>query len=240
MEIIPAIDIKDGKCVRLYQGNYDKEIVYLDSPIEAAFRWVREGADRLHIVDLDGALAGKPIQMGIVEEIVSATSVSIQLGGGIREITTAKHVASKHVERVVIGTAAVEHPTLVEDLIYELGSESVIVSVDARDNDVVLRGWTKDSGIPASELIHRVESKGVRRIIYTDVTRDGTLTEPNFQSIGELVLETSVNILVAGGVSSIEHLHRLENIGVEGAIIGKAMYTGDIDLRKAIESIQKL
>jgi phosphoribosylformimino-5-aminoimidazole carboxamide ribotide isomerase len=237
MEVIPAIDIKNGKCVRLYQGDYGRETVYSESPVEVALRWVEEGATRLHVVDLDGARAGGPVHLGIVGEIAAATAARVQLGGGIRDAATAGAAVALGVDRVILGTAAVERPDLLEELSRELGGEAVLVGVDVRYGDVALEGWTRGSGITASELVKRVGAAGVRRFIYTDITRDGTLTEPNFRAIEELLGQTSLNMLVAGGVSSVEHLRRLDDLGVEAAIVGKAVYTGDIDLREAIDAI---
>ena len=237
MEVIPAIDIKDGRCVRLYQGDYARETVYSDAPVEVALRWVGEGAARLHVVDLDGAKAGSPVNAGIVGKIASKAGVPVQLGGGIRDLAAARAAVAGGVDRVILGTAAVEQPALVEELCKELGGEVVVVSVDAWDGLVMLQGWTRASGVAASEVLKQVESLGVRRFVYTDIVRDGTLTDPNFRAIEDLIRRTRLKMLVAGGISSVDHLIRLSEIGVEAAIVGKAVYTGDIDLREAIRAL---
>ena len=237
MEVIPAIDIRGGKCVQLYQGDYDRETVFSDAPAEVALRWANEGATRLHVVDLDGARAGGPGNLGVVEAIASAARVPVQLGGGIRDLEAAMAAVARGVDRVIGGTAAAEAPGLMEDLSRELGVDALIVSVDARDGYVMLQGWTRRSGLAASELVERIGSAGVRRFVYTDVTRDGTLTGPNFSAIEELMRQTSLKMLVAGGISSVEHLRRLDDLGVEAAIVGTAVYTGDIDLREAIAAL---
>jgi len=238
MEILPAIDIKGGKCVRLYQGDYDRETVYSESPTEVALHWVEEGASRLHVVDLDGAKAGSPVHLAIVGEIASASPTPVQLGGGIRGVATARAAVARGIDRVILGTAAVEEPALVDELCRELGGEAVVVSVDARDGQVMLQGWSRASGVTASEVLKQVESAGVRRFVYTDVSRDGTLTEPNFRAIEELSRQTGLKMLVAGGISSVDHLKRLADLEIEAAIVGTAVYTGDIDLREAIDAIQ--
>jgi phosphoribosylformimino-5-aminoimidazole carboxamide ribotide isomerase len=237
VQVIPAIDIKDGRCVRLYQGDYDRETVYSDAPVEMALRWVEEGATRLHVVDLDGAKAGGPVNAGIVGDIASEAGVPVQLGGGMRDVATARAAVARGIDRVILGTAAVEDPALVDELCMELGGEAVVVSVDARDGQVMLQGWTRPSGVAASEVLKQVESLGVRRFVFTDIVRDGTMTEPNFRAIEDLMRQTRLKMLVAGGISSVDHLIKLSEIGVEAAIVGNAVYTGDIDLREAIGAL---
>ena len=237
MEVIPAIDIRGGKCVRLYQGDYDRETVFSDSPARIAAHWASEGASRIHIVDLDGAKAGAPVHAELVAGIAESVVVSIQFGGGIKTIEAARLMASSGVGRIVIGTAAVEDASLVEQASRELGAESVVVSVDAVGGYVAVRGWTESSELPATELVERIEGMGVQRFVYTDITRDGTLTEPNFEAIEQMAGQTDMKMLVAGGVSSVDHLQSLARIGVEAAIIGTAVYTGDIDLRDAIDAL---
>jgi phosphoribosylformimino-5-aminoimidazole carboxamide ribotide isomerase len=238
MEVIPAIDIRDGRCVRLYQGDYGQETVYSEDPVEMAAHWVSLGATRLHLVDLDGAKAGAPANLSVVKGILSAVSVPVQLGGGIRTLETARAVASLGVDRVMLGTTAVETPDLVGKVCQKLGPESVVVSVDARDGYVAVKGWTQSSRTLAPDLIRRMADSGVRRFMYTDISRDGTLTEPNFAAIESLIRQTGVRLLAAGGISSVQHLLRLADIGVEGAVIGRALYTGDIDLSAALEAVK--
>ena len=237
MQVIPAIDLRGGKCVRLYQGDYTRETVYSDDPLETALRWVDMGARRLHIVDLDGAKEGSPANLAAVERIARAAGVPLHLGGGIRDLATARAAISAGASRVMLGTAAVEDADLIRALLAELGSEGVIVSVDAKDGRVALRGWTESSGMPATELVDDMARLGVVRFLYTDISRDGTLTEPNFAATGELAARSGIRVLAAGGIARVEHLVRLAALGAEGAIVGRAIYTGDIDLREAIAAV---
>jgi phosphoribosylformimino-5-aminoimidazole carboxamide ribotide isomerase len=237
MELIPAIDLLGGKCVRLYQGDYGQETVYSEDPSSVAAEWVEAGASRLHVVDLDGARAGVPTNVAEVKGIVSNASVPVQLGGGIRTVSAARTVLVLGVDRVLVGTAAVEDPALVRDMCRELGPEAVVVSVDARGGVVATDGWTRIGEVMATELVVRLAEMGVRRFLYTDIDRDGTLTEPNFEAIGDLVRETGVPVVAAGGISSVDHLLRLADLGVEAAVIGKALYTGDIDFGEAVRAL---
>ena len=235
MEVIPAVDIKGGRCVQLYQGDYARETVYSDSPVRMASQWVEMGASRIHVIDLDGAKAGSPVNIEIAGEI--ARSAPVQLGGGIRTVEAANEAVSLGVSRVIIGTAAVEGQDFVQEVCRELGDEAVVVSVDARDGYVAVRGWTESSRVPAAELVKRIEDVGVPRFLYTDIARDGTLTEPNWSAIEELGGRTDLKMLVAGGISRVGHLVRLSKMGIEGAIVGTAIYNGDIDLREAIAAL---
>ncbi|MYD50679.1 MAG: 1-(5-phosphoribosyl)-5-[(5-phosphoribosylamino)methylideneamino]imidazole-4-carboxamide isomerase [Dehalococcoidia bacterium] len=235
MEVIPAIDIRGGKAVRLFQGDYGRETVFNDSPVDAAQRWLDLGATRLHVVDLDGAKTGEQVNIDLVGQIAAISHVPVQLGGAIRTIEAAQRAIDRGVERVIVGTAAIENEEFVGELCERIGPERVVVGIDARNGYVAVRGWTEESGTPVRNLVARMEASGVRRIIYTDISRDGTRTEPNFQQVDELLSATTLRILVAGGVSRIDHLRRLAEMGVEGAIIGTAAYTGDIDMRVAIE-----
>ena len=235
MEVIPAIDIRGGRAVRLFQGDYDRETVFNDSPVDAARRWLDMGATRLHVVDLDGARSGEQVNIDLVENIAALSDVPVQLGGGIRNLPAAQRAIDGGVDRVIIGTAALEDDGFVRGLCERLGPDRVVAGVDARNGYVAVRGWTEESEVPARDLIARMEASGVRRMVYTDITRDGTRTEPNFQQVDEALSATALRILVAGGVSSADHLRRLARMGVEGAIIGTAAYTGDIDMREAFE-----
>ncbi|MEW6143145.1 MAG: 1-(5-phosphoribosyl)-5-[(5-phosphoribosylamino)methylideneamino]imidazole-4-carboxamide isomerase [Chloroflexota bacterium] len=233
MEVIPAIDIRNGRCVRLYQGDYDRETVYSEDPVEMALRWESQGAPRLHLVDLDGAVRGRPVNLKTVEAIVRAVRVPVQIGGGIRTKATAEEMLSLGVKRVILGTAAVEDPALVKELCAKYG-EAIIVGIDARDGKVATRGWVGASGVSTEELAGRMVEAGVKRIIYTDISRDGTLTEPNFAAIGRLVKSVKAAVIASGGVSSAEHVRKLAPLGVEGVIIGRALYTGDVKLKEAL------
>ena len=239
MEIIPAIDLRNGKCVRLYQGDYERETVFSDRPVEVALRWQSEGASRLHLIDLDGAAKGEMCNLETIEDIIAAIDIPVQVGGGIRSLETIEQLLNIGVERTILGTVAVEKPELVEDACRKFG-EDVIVSIDARDRLVATRGWLQKSQVAASQLAEQMVNLGVKRFIYTDISRDGTLTRPNFEAVAELLSRVSVPIIAAGGISSVYHLTRLAELGVEGAIVGKAMYTGDINLADAFKAIQKL
>jgi len=233
MEIIPAIDIRGGKCVRLYQGDYSQETVFNENPVTAALTWCSQGARWLHIVDLDGAVAGKPRNMEAVEEIIKESGLLIELGGGIRRKEVAQKLLRHGVSRIVLGTAAIENRELVKELCQQFG-EGVAVSLDARDGKIAIHGWQKNTVVEVLELSREMVDAGARRLIYTDIKRDGTLTEPNFDMISRLLTEAKVPVLIAGGISREEHLRKLKQLGAEGAIIGKALYTGDIDLGEAI------
>lgn len=237
MEIIPAIDLKGGRCVRLYQGDYSRETIFSDNPVEVARHWQSLGAQRLHIVDLDGAAKGKPQHFLIIESIAHSVQVPLQLGGGLRSIDAIAQAFDLGVARVIIGTAAIEDQTLVQEACRRFGN-LIIVGIDARDGYVATRGWKEGTKVTATELAWRMAHVGVGRFIYTDIARDGTLTEPNFDAIAELVKQVEVPVIAAGGISSIEHLERLSQIGVEGAIVGRALYTGNIDLKRALDVVR--
>ena len=233
MEIIPAVDIRGGKCVRLYQGDYKQETVFDEDPVTAALTWYSQGARWLHIVDLDGAIAGEPKNMELVEEIIIQSGMLIELGGGIRQEEVAKRLLLKGVSRIILGSAAIENRELVKKLCQQSG-EAIAVSLDARDEKIAIHGWQKDTFMEILQLSREMVDAGVRRFIYTDIKSDGTLTQPNFDMINRLLTEIRVPVIVAGGISRMEHLRRLKELGAEGAIIGKALYTGDIDLGEAI------
>lgn len=233
IEIIPAIDIRHGKCVRLYQGNFDQETVFSDDPVEVALQWQSLGVPRLHIVDLDGAISGEVYNRDIIIEIASAVLVPTQLGGGIRQLETIEQMLKAGIERVILGTAAVENPELIKQACQRF-RESIIVGIDARDGYISIHGWRQDTELKAIELAQSMIKLGVRRFIYTDINRDGTLTEPNFAATAELINAVRTPVIASGGISSLNHLKMLRALGVEGAIIGKALYTGDIDLKQAL------
>jgi phosphoribosylformimino-5-aminoimidazole carboxamide ribotide isomerase len=233
MDIIPAIDLKGGKCVRLYQGDYSKETVFSDDPVATALRWQEQGASRLHLVDLDGAAAGEVRNTQAIENIVKNTSLQVELGGGIRREDVVEHLISLGVQRVILGTVAVEQAELTKRIIRRFGS-AIVVGIDARDSYVTTHGWLKVSSMTVLELSSKMAAIGAKRIIYTDVKRDGTLTEPNFKVTEELVRHLKIPVIASGGISTLAHVRRLSRLGVEGAIIGKALYTGDIDLAEAI------
>jgi len=225
--------------VRLYQGDYDQETIFSDDPVEAALEWQSMGAGRLHIVDLDGAAGGELYNLDIIKEIASALLIPTQLGGGIRRLETVKQMLEAGVERIILGTAAVEDPELVEEACRSF-SERIIVGIDAREGYIAIHGWRQQTELKAIEFARSMVKRGVKRFIYTDIGRDGTLTEPNFTTTFELVSAIKLPIIAAGGISSLSQLKALKRLGVEGAIVGRALYTGDINLKKAIAAISKM
>ena len=236
MEIIPAIDIRDSRCVRLYQGDYEQETVFDDNPATVALRWKSQGARWLHVVDLDGARAGEPRNVAVVQQLVDVSGLLVELGGGVRREDVVEELLGKGVMRIIVGTVAVENPRLVKRLIGRFG-EAVIVGLDARDGRIAVRGWQKDTETDVLVLAREMVGIGVGRFIYTDVKRDGTLTEPNFEAIERLAGDVSVPIVASGGICKLEHLVRLKQLGVDGCVVGKALYTGDINLREAIATV---
>jgi phosphoribosylformimino-5-aminoimidazole carboxamide ribotide isomerase len=233
MEIIPAVDIRGGKCVRLYQGDYNQQTVFNENPVTVALTWYSQGAKWLHIVDLDGAAVGEPKNTDMVLQIIRESGLLIELGGGIRQKEVAEKLLCQGVSRIILGTAAIENRELVKKLCQQFG-DAIAVSLDARDGKIAIHGWRKNTVFEVLQLSREMIDAGVRHLIYTDVKKDGTLTEPNFDMINILLAETNVPVIVAGGIAKLEHLRRLKELGVEGAIIGKALYTGDIDLGEAI------
>ena len=219
--------------MRLYQGNYAQETIFSDEPVEVALQWQSLGAPRLHIVDLDGAASGELYNLDIITEIASAVLIPTQLGGGIRQLEVVEQLLKAGIERVILGTAAVEDPKLIEEACHKF-SESIIVSIDAREGHIATHGWQRQTELEAVEFAKSRVKLGVKRFIYTDITRDGTLTEPNFTAITELVDTIRLPIIAAGGISSLTHLKILKQLGTEGAIVGKALYTGDISLKQAL------
>ena len=241
MEIIPAIDIRGGRCVRLEQGDYDRETVFGDDPAAVARRWEVAGARRLHVVDLDGARDGRPGNEDAVQAILAASSVPVQVGGGVRDIAVIQRYLDAGADRVNLGTTAVKDQTTLINAV-TLFRERIVVGVDARGGMVATDGWLETSTLPATEFVKQLSEVGVSRIIYTDIMRDATLTGPNFGAITELLefisgLPSPVSVIVAGGLSSVEDLVRLSALAVEGAIVGKALYTGDIDLASALQAV---
>ena len=236
MEVIPAIDLRGGRCVRLFQGDYSQETVFSDDPAEIARRWEAAGAPRIHVVDLDGARTGHQDNREAIANIKSAVSIPLQVGGGVRTVQDAEDLASLGVQRFVLGTAAVRDPDLVARLSRQFGGQRIVVAVDARDGQVAIQGWREDTSVTASDLVDEMATLGVPRFLYTDISRDGTLSQPNFDALAQLVNATGGAILASGGVSRLEHLVRLAALGAEGAILGRALYTGAIDLRQAISS----
>jgi phosphoribosylformimino-5-aminoimidazole carboxamide ribotide isomerase len=237
MEVIPAIDLRGGRCVRLYQGDFAREEVFGDDPVAMALRWQSEGASRLHVVDLDGAASGSPENVDAIRAIAANVGISMEVGGGIRDMEKAELLSDAGADRLVLGTSAVEDPELVTSMLERFGAESVVVSVDARDGWAALRGWKQPSQMRALELMERMVALGVCRLEYTDISRDGTMTEPNFEAVTEALNHVGVPLIAAGGIAHSRHLERLADLGVEGVIVGKALYTGAVSLPEVLKSL---
>lgn len=239
MEIIPAIDILGGKCVRLLQGDYARETVYGEDPVAMALRWESEGATRLHVVDLDGARQGHPTILGILERICSAVRLPVQVGGGIRTLASARQVLDAGAARVIIGTSAALDAALAREIFGQL-DEQAVLGLDARDGMVAIHGWQQTTGETAIDLARRMKAAGARRVIYTDIRRDGMLQGVNADACAHLAAETGLPVIASGGVSSVEDIRRLRALpGIEGAIIGKALYTGALTLREALHAARE-
>jgi len=237
MKIIPAIDLKEGNCVRLLQGDPGKQTVYSNDPVQIALRWEDEGASLLHVVDLDGAFQGKTGNSRVIERMASRLNVPFQLGGGLRNKDAVRRAFSLGASRVILGTAAVEEPAFLEEMLQRYGAD-VVVGLDARKGKIAVKGWTEESGLTALTFSRRMEQLGVREIIYTDIQRDGTLEGPDLSSIKALAEETTLSIIVSGGVSKLKDLlevKELASLGVTGIIAGKALYSGKLNLKEAIK-----
>ena len=239
-ELIPAIDLLDGRCVRLAQGRYDAATVYGDDPGGVAADFVAQAIPRLHVVDLDGAKAGAPANEAAVRSITSRTgSVPVQLGGGIRTLDAIESALSWGVDRVILGTVALRDPDFVKEAAKRFPGR-IVVGIDAKDGRVAVEGWLETSQTEARDLAPRFEEAGVSAIVYTDIARDGMLTGPNLEATAALADAVSIPVIVSGGVSSIEDLEaaaKLAPRGIAGAIIGRALYTGDVDLAQALERV---
>lgn len=240
MEVIPAIDLKDGCCVRLVRGDYEQKTVYSREPQEMAKYWQKQGAKTLHLVDLDGAKDGKPVNLEIIKEITALLDIPVQLGGGIRSLETIDYYLQSGIHRVILGTIALEKPEVVREAVEKYGPEKIVVGVDARDGKVAVKGWLEDSQKTVEELIAEMKELGVRIFIYTDISKDGTLTGPDLEGLKKYNAIEGIELIASGGVSSYEDLLELRKIGIGSVIVGKALYTGDLsnDLRKLNENIR--
>jgi phosphoribosylformimino-5-aminoimidazole carboxamide ribotide isomerase len=245
MDIFPAIDLLDGKCVRLYQGDYAKSQVFSDNPADMARSWLEQGANKLHLVDLDGAKAGQPVNLAAIASIIEMVKktavkpVQIQVGGGLRNAASVKQLLTLGVDRVILGTVAVEQPQLVQALCQQYPHQ-IVIGIDARDGKVATRGWLETSEIIAKDLAKQMADFGAAAIIYTDIHRDGTLAGPNLEALRELASGISIPTIASGGVSSLKdllNLLSLETIGVTGTIVGRAIYTGEVNLPEAIRAV---
>jgi len=236
MIIFPAIDLRGGKCVRLIQGDFDKETVYSDNPQATARRWQSCGAKFLHVVDLDGARAGLPQNLDAIKKILDAVEIPIEVGGGIRTLDDMAKLLSLGVRRVILGSIAVENPALVSEAVQRFG-DKIVVGIDARNGFVATHGWEKSSGVAATDLAKKIVAAGVKTIIYTDISKDGMLSGVNAKTFAGLAKSSGAQIVASGGVKSIEDIRALkavESSGVVGVIVGKAIYTGSLDLTAAV------
>lgn len=236
MIVLPAIDLRNGKCVRLYKGDFAQETVYSTAPEEAALRWEREGAEFLHVVDLDGALAGKPSNGVAIKNILSNIHIPIEVGGGIRTLEAIESTLTLGVSRVILGSAAVQNRSLVKEACQRYG-ERIAVGIDAKDGIAAIDGWGISGGISAIALAKELSSYGLEIIIYTDIARDGTLSGVNVEATAKLALESGVRVIASGGVRSLEDIYALkerEADGIIGVIAGKSIYEGTLSLSKAI------
>lgn len=233
MKLYPAIDLKDGQCVRLLQGDYNEVTVYGKNPAEMAKKWESLGGAYLHIVDLDGAKAGESKNAKAVEAIVSAIQIPIELGGGIRNMAQIKAQLDRGVDRVILGSAAIKNRELVKEALEIFGPERIVIGVDAKNGQVAIEGWLEVTNTSALDFCKELEAMGVKTVIYTDIAKDGMMQGPNIEETKKLVEETNLQIVASGGVSSMADLEKLEQIHVHGAIIGKAIYIGAIDLEEA-------
>ncbi|MDQ6659386.1 MAG: 1-(5-phosphoribosyl)-5-[(5-phosphoribosylamino)methylideneamino]imidazole-4-carboxamide isomerase [Chloroflexota bacterium] len=238
MLILPAIDIKDNQCVRLYQGDYAQVTTYDVDPVEVAQRWQAAGASWLHLVDLDGAAAGQPVNIEGIRRIRAATSLSIELGGGLRTLDHIKHMLDLGIDRIILGTAAVTNRALLEEALAQWG-QRIVVGLDARNGRVAIAGWRETSDVQAISLATELNACGVQRFIYTDIARDGALQGPNLNELRKMREALSCSLIASGGVRSLDDLHSLAALHIEGAIIGKALYTGHVDLAVAIQAIER-
>lgn len=233
--LYPAIDIRGGKCVRLIQGDYNQETVYNDNPLEAALNWAEQGGKWIHLVDLDGAKAGEPVNHQLIGDIARSVKVPVQTGGGLRTVENVERLLSLGVSRVIIGTAAIEDRPFVEEVLRRFG-EQVAIGIDARNGYVATRGWLETSEVKAEELAVQLAEQGAKTFIFTDISRDGMMQGPNVEAIVRLAQVSGQSVIASGGVSRYEDLEALAahaDKGVAGAIIGKALYTGSIELAEA-------
>jgi phosphoribosylformimino-5-aminoimidazole carboxamide ribotide isomerase len=239
MRLYPAIDIKNGQCVRLRQGQFQDVLVYSNSPSKIAKQWENAGASFIHIVDLDGALAGHSVNEEAIKEITKSVKVPIQVGGGIRTIKDIENKLNLGVNRVIIGTKAVESSAFIKEAISTFGADKIVIGIDAKNGMVAIEGWEKVSNYNAVTLGIHMKEIGVKTIVYTDIAKDGMLQGPNLEHTKEMVEATGLDIIASGGVSSLKDLEMLSDISVHGAIIGKALYENRIELKNAVELFEK-
>lgn len=237
MQIYPAIDIIDGKAVRLSQGKFDDVTVFNENPCDAAGEWVKNGATYIHLVDLDGARYGKTFVIDIIKNIKSKYDIPIQTGGGVRTIKDVDDRINAGVDRVIIGTAAVKNPELVKEAVKKYG-DKIAVGVDAKNGMVAISGWEEISDISAVDLCLKMKEYGVKTIIYTDISKDGMMSGPNIESTKDLIDKTGMDIIASGGVSTMQDIQNVDDINSAGVIIGKALYNGALNIKDVIEKFQ--
>jgi phosphoribosylformimino-5-aminoimidazole carboxamide ribotide isomerase len=234
MIIIPAIDLKDGKCVRLLQGKKEEVTVYSDDPVAVAKHWEGLGAELLHIVDLDGAFTGEQKNFDKIQAIRKAISIPVEVGGGIRDIQRIENLISMGIDRVIIGTSAVKNPTIVKEACKKFPGK-ILVGIDAKNGKVAVKGWVELTEFDAIEFAKQMEDSGITGIIYTDILRDGMLTGPNIEAMSRMVEAINIPVIASGGVSKLDDIQNLMNIkNLWGVITGKALYSGALDLKEAI------
>ena len=238
MRLYPAIDIINGQAVRLMQGDYKKETVYDKDPVQVAKQWEDAGADYIHVVDLDGAQDGTWKNRETISNIVKSVKIPVQTGGGIRSLQDIEERLSVGIARVILGTVAIKNPALVSEAVNKFGHEAIVVGIDAKDGMVAIHGWEQVSDMSALDLCLKVKAMGITTIIYTDIAKDGMMLGPNIEQTRQLIQETGMNIIASGGVSNYEDLEKVSQIQAEGVIIGKALYTKAIDLKKAIRQFE--
>lgn len=238
MQIYPAIDIIDGKAVRLSQGSFDNVTVFNDTPADAAKDWVDAGATYIHIVDLDGARYGKSFVIDIIKDIKSKYNIKIETGGGVRTMKDIDDRIEAGASRVIIGTVAVKNPVLVKEAVEKYGNK-IAVGVDAKNGMVAISGWEEVSNVTAVDLCLKMKDYGVNTIIYTDISKDGMMSGPNIESTKDLIEKTGMDIIASGGVSKIEDVENVNNINASGVIIGKALYNGALNLKEVIDRFEK-
>lgn len=233
MIVIPAIDIRGGKCVRLLHGDFNEETVYSDDPVAMARKWIAAGAKRLHVIDLDGAASGVPTNLDLIVRIRQETGIPIQTGGGIRSMETIDRILSAGIDRVILGSAVVDEAGVAKDA-FDRYKSRIMVALDAKDGRVAIHGWKEDSGFPIEEALSIVEKLGGSEIIFTDIGRDGTLEGVNVGSVSSVMKKTRLAVYASGGVSTISDIQRLKTMGSPGCVVGKAIYEGRLDLAEAI------
>lgn len=237
MRIYPAIDIKDGNCVRLFKGRFDDVTVYGTDPVAVAKRWEEEGAEFIHVVDLDGALKGRGVNSEVIRNICKSVNVPVQTGGGIRTMEDIQFMLECGVARVIIGTSAVRNIEFVKEAVKKYG-EKIVIGIDAKDSMVAIEGWEEVSTYKALDFAREMEKIGVKTIVYTDIATDGTLRGPNVEAMIEMSENLNIDVIASGGVGNEEHLIELSKTKVEGAIVGKALYTGNVELKSVLEKVK--